>query len=171
MSPNRWYPCLRHIHGASTLPHVQSTKTRINPHGSDGASALPNVQSNNGRPNQNATVFSEVAHHEKRFHLREGKAPPAPQLTNRRFNPYGSDVQSTKTRINPHGSDGASTLPHVQLTNTRIHPHGSDGASTLPDVQPFRTCGHPGRAINQRLGLLQHAAQPPWPIATLQDRS
>ena len=79
----------------------------------------------------------------KAFQLREGKAPPAPQLTNTRFTPHGSDgastlphVQSNNTRFNPHGSDGASTLPEVQSTKTRFNPHGSDGASTLPNVQP-----------------------------------
>jgi hypothetical protein len=71
---------------------------------------------------------------EKVFQLREGKAPPAPQLTNTRFNQTSSNVQSNNTRINPHGSDGASTLPNVQPTicvSTRM-------ARTEP--RPSRTC-------------------------------
>ena len=91
---------------------------------------------------QDGTAFSNVAHHEKRFHVREGKAPPAPQPPNTRITPHGSDGASalpnprpTDTRINPYGSDGASALPHSNPP-TRITPHGSGGASALPNPEP-----------------------------------
>ncbi len=64
------------------------------------------------RGTQRAEASARTPIHQHAVHLREGKAPSAPQFTN--------------TRINPRGSDGASALPNTQ-NHARRHPPKRDG--------------------------------------------
>ena len=106
----------RQLREGKAPPAPKPNNTRFNQTGSVGASTLPHViKQRTAQPRCDGLLKRRSSR--KAFQLREGKAPPAPQLTKTRFNQTSSNVQPTNRRINPNGSDGASTLPNKKTTN------------------------------------------------------